>query len=357
MTETQALLQQTVREFLTREVSYDRIRALERDGGWDEPLWKDLCRQGWLALPFREEFGGASGGLVDAGVLLEEFARRAAVVPILETLVAGRVLQSQAPAGIARGWVPRLCSGDMILVPAVLEANDRFDQVAAELRGGRLRGEKLFVDYGQCATHHLVAAREGGELGLFMVDARLEQVECEALPNIGRTPQCSVSYSDVPAERVSGADGLRELIALGRVLAAVQCVGSMQQALDMTVEYAGVREQFGKRIGSFQAVRHHCANMFMRVSSARLLTFEALSGLDAGRGDPRQVAAAKAAASRAVPEVTMLAHQIFGGNGVIEENDLYFFTLRGKERSLAWGTVEECLAELAQSVDSPCEWL
>jgi alkylation response protein AidB-like acyl-CoA dehydrogenase len=123
------------------------------------------------------------------------------------------------------------------------------------------------------------------------------------------------------------------------------------------VAYAKLREQFGKPIGSFQAVRHHCANMAMRVASARSLAFEALSALDAGLDAGTRVAAAKASASLAAPEVTMLAHQIHGGNGVIEENDLYFFTLRAKERSLAWGSAEECLAELAASVDRPVEWL
>ncbi len=357
LNDTQGLLQQTVRDFLERELPFDRIRELERDGAWDQPLWKEVCRQGWLGLPFREEFGGAAGGLVDAGVLLEEFARRAAILPMLETLVCGRVLQTRATPELGSEWIPRLLSGETVAVPALLEASDRFGDVNAEVREGRLRGEKSFIDYGQSATHHLVAARDAGELGLFLVDARVEQVKCEPLQHIGRTPQCSAAYADAPAQRVSGEDGYLELIALGRALSAVQCVGHMQQALDMTIEYAGIREQFGKRIGSFQAVRHHCANMLMRVSSARLLAFEALSGLDAGRVDPRQIAAAKAAASRAVPEVTMLAHQIHGGNGVIEENDLYFFTLRGKERSLAWGTAEECLAELAQAIDDPCEWL
>ena len=131
----------------------------------------------------------------------------------------------------------------------------------------------------------------------------------------------------------------------------------MAQALDQTVAYAKVREQFGVPIGSFQAVRHHGANMAARVASARLLAFEALSALDRGRASDEQVALAKASASLAAPEVTMLAHQIHGGNGVIEENDLYFFTLRGKERSLAWGTAEECLAVAAGAIERPEDWL
>ena len=217
--------------------------------------------------------------------------------------------------------------------------------------------EKAFVDYGQSATHHVVAAREAGELGLYLVDARGSGVDCEPLRCIGRTPVCAVRYRDAPARRVAGADACTDLVRVGRALAAVQCVGHMQQALDMTVAYAKVREQFGVPIGSFQAVRHHCANMAMRVASSRLLAFEALSALEAGSASDAQVALAKASASRAAVEVTMLAHQIHGGNGMIEENDLYFFTLRAKEHSLAWGSAEECLAVAARDVDTPTEWL
>jgi alkylation response protein AidB-like acyl-CoA dehydrogenase len=166
-----------------------------------------------------------------------------------------------------------------------------------------------------------------------------------------------VRYEAAPARRVAGPEAVAGLVRVGRALASVQCVGSMQQALDMTVAYAKVREQFGKPIGSFQAVRHHCANMAMRVASSRLLAYEALSALDAGSASDEQVAVAKASASRAAPEVTLLAHQIHGGNGMIEENDLYFFTLRAKEHSLAWGSAEECLAVVAGAVDSPTEWL
>ena len=137
----------------------------------------------------------------------------------------------------------------------------------------------------------------------------------------------------------------------------MQCVGSAAQALDQTVAYASVREAFGRPIGSFQAVKHHAANMAIKVAASRHLAFEALGALERGRATDAQVALAKASASRMVPEVTMLAHQIHGGNGIIEENDLYFFTLRGKERSLAWGSVDECLAEIAATVHEPVDWL
>jgi len=356
--ETQVLLRDTVREFLSAEVPFDRIRELEREQHWDAALWKDVCHQGFLGLPFEEGLGGAGGTLLDVGILVEEFARRAAIVPIVETLVCGRVMAHHAPAERAAALIAALLDGSFVPVPAILEAGDRYGEIGVVVSGsGELRGEKRFVDYGTDATHHLVSAAGAEGPGLYLVDARADGITARPLHSIGRTPSALVTYDGVAAERIADREALPDLIRLGRALAAVQCVGSAQQALDMTVRYASVREQFGRPIGTFQAVKHHCANMAIRVASARFLVFEALEALDQNRATAAQVALAKASASRMVPDVTMLAHQIHGGNGVIEENDLYFFTLRGKERSLAWGSVDECLAIASGSVEGPHEWL
>ena len=131
----------------------------------------------------------------------------------------------------------------------------------------------------------------------------------------------------------------------------------VQQSLDQAVAYTNVREQFGRPLSTFQAVQHHGANMAMHVESNRFLAYEALDALDRGVATDEQIAILKASTSRAVPEVTMLGHQLHGGQGFIEENDLYFFTIRGKDRSLAWGTVDECLDVVGQTVDEPQDWL
>ncbi len=354
---TQELLRDTVREFLRSEVPLDRIRALEREQRWDETLWKALCGQGWLGLPFAEEHGGGGGTLVDAGVLVEEVARRAAIVPLVEAIACGVALEREAPGQTTDALVAGLLSGSIVPVPAVLEASDDFARISLELAGGRLRGEKSFVDYGQFATHHLVAARDQDGLALCLVDARAGEVTAQPLRTIGRTPAAAVRYNGARAERVAGPAAVAALLLLGRAFAALQCVGSAAQALELTVAYASVREAFGRPIGSFQAVKHHAANMSIKVAASRHLAFAALGALGSGFDCRAQVALAKASASRMVPDVTILAHQIHGGNGIIEENDLYFTTLRGKERSLAWGSVDECLAEVAATVHEPVDWL
>jgi 3-oxocholest-4-en-26-oyl-CoA dehydrogenase beta subunit len=354
LSETQSLLQSTVRSYLASEVPLDRIRTLEKEGAADAALWKDVARQGWLGLAA----GADRGSLVDVGLLVEEFARRAAIVPIAEVAAASVALESHAPAADASRWLAGVLAGDEVLVPAVVEGDARGGAIAAAVKGGKLAGRKTFVDYAQFATHHLVAARpENGDAPeLFRVDARAKGIANEPLRSIGRTPVCHVRYDGAPAERVAGPEAVTGLVRLSRALAAVQCLGSMQQALDQTVAYANVREQFGVAIGTFQAVRHHCANMAIRIASARGLAYEALDALGRGAATDAMVALAKASASRAAPEVTILAHQIHGGNGVIEENDLYFHTLRAKERSLAWGSFDECMEIAAAQVHREADW-
>jgi alkylation response protein AidB-like acyl-CoA dehydrogenase len=356
---TQTLLRDAVRGYLEAEVPFDRIRALERDGRSDEALWQVLCAQGWLGVALPERWGGAGATLIEAGILVEELARRAAVVPAAEVLACllalARTQASQAAEALARDAL----AGSAVVVPALLERDANPEQVELSVAERGLHGEKHFVDYGQFTTHHMVSARDaraGGEPALFLVrcDARTSS---RALRTLGRTPQALVRYAGSAAARIADLGALRELVLLARSFAAVQCLGAAQQALDASVRYATLRVQFGRPIGSFQAVKHHAANMAMRVESSRFLVYETLDALERGVATPRQVALAKASASRCVSEVTQLAHQIHGGNGVIEENDLYFFTLRGKDRALAWGSFEECLVEASVGLEGPRDWV
>ncbi|MCP4038347.1 MAG: acyl-CoA/acyl-ACP dehydrogenase [bacterium] len=356
LTETQTIFRDTIRKFLEEEVPFSRVRELEQEQRSDDALWASLAGQGWLgvALPEQED----EGGLIEAGLLVEEVQRRAALVPVAEAISCAVTLRRHGSQQRAPERVEQILSGEMTLVPAILESADRFGEVAAEVdEDGRLCGEKFFVDYASMASHHLVAARRRGALGLYLVDCDPSQVEMTSTPTLGRTPAARVRYQNALAEPLCGEDGLAFLIQLARALCAVQALACMQVALEMSVAYTSIREQFGRPIGTFQAVQHHAADMAIANESTHFLVYEALDALDRAQAGEEQVAVAKAAASLAVPEVTMLAQQLHGGQGYIEENDLYFFTLRGKERSLAWGTAEECLALIGRSVEAPERWL
>ena len=357
LSETQQLIRDSVRDYLGREVPFDRVREVERSGDYDRDLWKGLQQLGWLGLPFPEEIGGSGGSRVDLAVLIEELSKRAVIIPILETMISALTIHQFGKGRAARDIVSSVLSGEAIVVPAILEAADDFDSIKMRARNGKLRGEKYFVDYGQGATHHLVAAVEAGDVGLFLVDANDSAVQMEPLHSIGRIPQALVTYDGVAAVPICGSDGYRALVRLGRALAAIQCLGCAQQALDMTVEYTSSRVQFGQPIGSFQAVQHHCANMATMVEASRFLAYEAVWAIDKDVATDEQIALAKACASRTVSEVTMQAHQLHGGIGIVEEYDLHFFSLRGKERALSWGSAEECLAIVAGSVEKEEDWL
>lgn len=356
--ETQVLLRDTLRQFLQRELSFDRVRECEREARADDALWRTLVQQGWLATPFPADMDGGGGGMVSAGILVEEFSRRAALIPIAEVLSAALTLQR---CGAQSDLLRQVLEGEAIVTPAILEAGDSFDDMAAEAVPNEsswlLRGEKCFVDYAQFASHHLVAAQCNGERGLYLVATADPAVQCEATPALGRIPQAQVNYDGARALRAAGAEAVDELVRIGRALTCAQLLACMEVSLEQTVAYTNLREQFGRALSTFQAVQHHAANMAMHCEASRFLTYEVLDAMERRSAGDRQVALAKASLSRAAPEVLMTGHQLHGGQGFIEENDLYFFTLRGKDRSVAWGTAEECLALAATGVEQKARWL
>ncbi len=355
LSETQRLLRDSLRDYLRNEVPFDRIRELEREGGADQPLWEYLQGAGYLTLPFAESHGGEGGELTDAAILLEELTRRACVIPFLETTASALAIERHGDEALADEVVRGVIGGGVTIAPA-LQGSIPDNGAAPRVAGGALTGERRFVDYGAQVSHHLVEATEDGEPGLYLVEARGEGVTTESLSTIARTPLAHCTYDGAPARRAGGAQALQFLRRAGRALCAIQCVGNAQQALDMTVEYVGMRVQFGRPIGSFQAVQHHCANMATQTLGARFLTYQAVWCVDQGIASDRQIAKAKALASRAGTEVTMQAHILFGGIGYTEEYDLHFFSRHGKERALAWGSADECLRLAAGTLDEVQPW-
>jgi alkylation response protein AidB-like acyl-CoA dehydrogenase len=355
--ETQLLLQTTIRGYLEEEIPFDRIREHEEKRRADEKLWQGMASQGWLGIPLPEAVGGGDAGLVEAGIFVHELARRAAVVPGVEVM-ASAVLLARHADGDESALLRAVVDGNARVVPALLEPSDDFAQVDTAVdASGKLSGEKRFVDYPDFATHHLVSARGPEGLGLYLVERGDAGIETTARSCTGRTPQADVRYRGARARRVAGEEAVARLLDIGRALTSAQILGSMEVALEMTVAYTNIRVQFGQPLAAFQAVQHHAADMCMHVESNRFLVYELLDSLERGTASAEDAALVKASVSRSVPFVTMQAHQLHGGQGLIEENDLYFFTIRGKDRSLAWGTAEECLELLAKEVETPPRWL
>lgn len=351
LSESQELIRASLRDYLRREVPFSRVRRLEASGGYDEDLWRHLQQDGFLDLPF-----GGGGDLMDLGIVVEELARRAAVVPLVETLTCAMCIARFGSAQLASEVIRGVVEGSFRISPALLEREDRYDAAEIALQDGVVAGCKRFVDYAPWATHFLVSARAGDELVLALVDSAPSTTRFRALDNISRLPQANVTFDRSSARRVAGEEALRWLFSINQALSAVQCLGCAEQALELTVEYVKVREQFGQPIGAFQAVQHHCADMATMIEASRFLTYEALWLLNSGNVDARTLAIAKNHAARSVTEVTMLAHELHGGIGATEDYDLHFFSRRGKDRAIAWGSGDETLRFVASSLEGSNRW-
>jgi alkylation response protein AidB-like acyl-CoA dehydrogenase len=347
LTPTQQLLTSSLAGLLAREMSYERVRRTQADGGADIALWKSLAEAGWLSLPFVDHDTEAS--LIDVALAVEEVAKTAAVVPYMETMACAFVLAEGTDR--AADLADAVQDGRLTLAPAM----DR--RSAATVQDGFLSGVKRFVDYGQVCTHHVVDAVEDGEPRLYLVEAGVDAVACASLSHVARTPQATVSYHGAAARRVGGPETVERLRAVGTVLASVELVALAQVALDLTVGHVRERVQFGRPLGAFQAVQHQCADMAMVLEAARFLVYETAWKVAHRQASWADVATAKAAASRAGVFVTMQAHQLHGGIGVTEEYPLQFFSRRSQGRAVAWLSQHEALLEVSRTVDKDEQWV
>jgi alkylation response protein AidB-like acyl-CoA dehydrogenase len=221
----------------------------------------------------------------------------------------------------------------------------------------RLSGVQHFVDYGQSCSHHLVQVGGGDAAQLYVVDANAPGVTCQPLKNIGQRPQATVTYDNAPAIPAGDAACIARLVQFGTVLCSVQLLGCAQVALDLAVGYVADRVQFGRPLGTFQAVQHHCADMATAVEASRYLVYEAAWKVERGEASAEDLAIARAIATRSGVFVTLQAHQLHGGIGVTDEYPLQIYSRHAKERSVAWMSEHEALTEAAKHVEAQTAWV
>lgn len=351
LNELQELIRDNAQEFLEREAPPDRIREIQIAGEPDPALWRQMTELGWCGLPISEEYGGQDASLVDFGVLLEQMCRHALLSPFQQTMLAAVIVQKHASDEVKASVLPRIVDG-LIVSPALKEGHAELrGPLETEYDGATVTGDKRFVEYAATADLHLVAATRDGVPGLALVPRDQTGVSLTPLQSFGDTPQADVSYEGAAVEGwIEGAEAVEDLRHLGSAITAFECYAHAQKGLDMAVEYVQIRVQFGRPIGTFEAVQNHCANMATLVEASRFLTYELLYDFDEGRLDAAQVARVKAITSRTVTESTMWSHIMHGGIGFMEEYDLQFHTRRGKEAALRWGDPRESLSATADAL-------
>ena len=357
--EEQEMLRKSARDFLAAEspMTYVR-RMMEDDRGFTDAQWKQMAELGWMGLILPEQYGGAGGDFVDMVVVLEEMGRAVLPGPFFATVVLGGVaLLEGGSDGQKASFLPKIAAGDLRVTLAQLEPNARWDAEGIELQarkeggGYRLAGTKLFVPDAHTADVIIVAGREPGSKGaegvtLFLVDAGASGVKATLLKTMDQTRKlCEVVLEDVrvPADRVLGQPGagwklLDRVVDRGKVGLCAEMCGGAQKVLEMSVEYAKVREQFGRPIGSFQAIQHKCANMLVEVESSKSATYYAAWAVANDVAEaPLAAAMAKAYTSDAYRHTAGEGIQIHGGIGFTWEHDMHIYFKRAKSSEVTFG--------------------
>lgn len=370
LNDEQEMLKKSACDFLKSECPKSVVRQLEEsDSGYSGQLWKKMAQLGWMGILIPEEYGGVGRTLIEEAVLFEEFGRAAMPGPMFATLMGTLVVLEGAAEGLKKNLLTRVAAGDLVLTLAIDEpeaaCDPRFVITRATRKGGAyaLSGTKLFVPFAHIAGCLLVVARTAGvpgdEKGIaaFAVDGETPGISLTAMKTFAPDKQFQVDFdgASVSSDRaVRKPGGVVSMInAVFEKATAVQCasmVGGAQQELEMTAEYTKKRIQFGRPIGTFQAVQHRLADMFIDVQAARLTTYQVVWRLSEGIPAARELAIAKAVTGRACQRVAFSAQQLHGGIGVDMDGDLHFYYLREKALELTLGTPADHLKALAAMI-------
>ncbi len=338
-TEEQQLLRQTVREMCAMHSTPDHVRAVEEDPvGFRRELWEQLARIGLLGLTIPEEFGGAGQGALESVLVYEEFGRALAVSPhFVSAVLSAGVLARGGNDTAAKEWLPKIASGEAILSVAWFEPNRGCgpDGVQARAEGGRITGEKTLVPFASSADRLVVLAREGDDVGLFLVDPAA--VDRQDIGSMAREAASSVRLDAAPGERIGDWATWEDVSVDGLLALAGFCVGGAARALEMAIDYAKERVQFDRPIGSFQGIAHPIADMATEVEGSRVVTYEAAWARAAGRGAaPVLAAMAKYQAADAFKRTTKVGEQTLGGIGFTMEIDMQLYFRRAKQLEVTW---------------------
>jgi alkylation response protein AidB-like acyl-CoA dehydrogenase len=358
--EEQELLREAARKFLDAECTTRFVRErMAEAAACTDKFWAQIAEQGWLGILFPEEDGGSGLGLVDLVVLMEEMGRAVMPGPYFATaLLGGGAIAAAGSPAQRREYLPQIAAGALKATLALSEPSARWDAAgitlpARETRGGfALSGTKLFVADAHLADVIVVAARsrDGSTMedgvSLFLVPRDAPGLSVRVLPSIDETRKlCEVRLDAVEVPRSAllgplhdGWPALSRVVDRAIVALAAEMCGGAQRVLDMTVDYAKLRTTFGKPIGSYQGVKHKCADMLVDIENAKSLTYYAAWAADERLDElPLAASMAKAYASDAGRKVAAAGIQLHGGIGMTWEHDLQLYLKRAKASEIAFG--------------------
>jgi alkylation response protein AidB-like acyl-CoA dehydrogenase len=354
----QKQLRDQARRFLADKCPPTAVRAvLEGDQSYDKALWLGLGEMGFLGAAIPEEYGGVGLGHLELCVIAEELGRVLAPVPVMSSIyLTAELLMLAGTEAQKQAWLPKLASGEAIGAFALGEGIGRVTEksIKATVANGKLSGVKTPVADGDIANLAVVAAREAGAVSLFLVDLDGAGVKRELVDSIDPTrSQANITFTDAPAERIGAAgDGWRlaaEVMDRAAILIAFEQVGGADRALEMGRDYALERMAFGRQIGSFQAVKHMLADMYVAATLARSNAYYGAWALSTNAAElPVAAATARVSSTEAFQLCAKNNIQVHGGMGFTWAFDCHLFYRRSNALALALGsqsTWEDLLIE------------
>ncbi len=373
LTEIQQMLKTSAQEFLARECPITLVREMEESQrGYPDELWGQMVSLGWTGVPFPEPYGGTGGDFLDLAVLLEEMGRALVPGPYFSTVVLGGLTVMDAGTEAQKSeMIGRICDGNLLMTLALNEATATYEpwgvEATAKKRGKSyvLNGVKLFVPDANVSQVIIVAACTSSDkdpskgMTLFLVPAGTEGLSINRMNTIGSERQFEVGLYDVtvPADCILGEAGQGWPVAKRAIQRAtagrcIEMLGGASAVLDITVEYVKQRAQFGRPVGSFQAVQHHCAQMTTDVEGSKNIAYQAAWRLAEGLPAQREISMAKAWIGEAYRRVCSTAHQCHGAIGFTKEHNLQLYTRRAKVHELSYGDTHHHKELALQNIDS-----
>jgi len=356
----QEQLRDAVRKWVDKGYDFERRRAIVATGGFDRAAYGELAELGLAGLYITEDDGGLGMGPVEGMVVMEELGRGIVLEPLVQTLIAGAVLGGFAGARLKADWLPKIASGEALVVLAHQERGARYRldvcKCAAEGSGDtcQLTGTKSVVPAGDQADAFLVPAMAGGQMGLYLVERSATGVSTRGYLTQDGSRAAELVLDQAPARLVTadGQNALEHAIDIGIAATCAEAVGVMDKTLAITVEYMNTRKQFGVAIASFQALRHRVADVKMQLELARSMSYYASLKLNAPAPERRRaLARAKVQLGQSMRFVGQQAVQLHGGIGVTDEYIVSHYFKKLTQMEMSFGDTLHHLGEVSARME------
>ncbi len=361
-TDEQTMLGSTVRDFLEATVDFDAVREMSTtQDAMDMNVWTGLGEMGLIGLHIPEEYGGAGFGATEVGVVFQELGRKVAAAPLLSSVLASTAILGAGTDDQKSRFLPQIATGETVATLAVYEGAHDVDPGAGDATlamsddGWVLNGVKRYVTDAPNASVFVVSASTPDGVALAVVSSDTSGVSVAATNSLDATrPLGDVTFSEVHvnADDVmsEASNAIADSLNMGVVCLAAEQVGGTQWCLETSVEYAKNRYQFGRAIGSFQAIKHLCADMLVGVEHARSVAWHAAATIDDPEESAIAVPLARSVCSDAYVKAAGDTIQILGGIGFTWEHEAHLYFKRAKSTSLLLGSVDSYRDRLADAV-------